>query len=137
MRKLCSTAALGVVALALLGAGAGRADIADCGGSNVEMTACIWEHYEAADAELNALWPEVLAVIDGSSDIMPASALSDWRAGLIKAQRAWAEFKEADCNIAVAHEWYGGSGASAASGSCRYEHTQDRIEELRTRYLAR
>ena len=53
------------------------------------------------------------------------------------AQRAWATFKEEDCEGAVAHEWYGGTGANTAVGSCLYTHTQARIDDLRRRYLQR
>lgn len=135
MRQDFATALLTAAILAVV-VTAGRAEIAKCGGTNVEMTACVWEQYEAADAELNAVWREVLASIEASSDLMPPEAVQDWRTGLVQAQRAWAEFKDADCNIAVAHEWYGGTGANAAVGSCLYQHTQDRIDDLRERYLS-
>lgn len=136
MRRSTAIIALVFATLLAMAAGPALAQIEGCDGSNAEMTACVWEHYEAADAELNEVWRQALASIEQSKDMMPAGAVRDWRAGLVKAQRAWAEFKDADCNIAVAHEWYGGTGANAAVGACLYEHTQARIEELRERYLA-
>jgi uncharacterized protein YecT (DUF1311 family) len=139
MRRPLTLLLLGLgLALPLgLPAGAARADIEDCGGSNVEMTACIWRHFEAADSELNQVWRRALAEIDGFAGDMPGAALREWRVGLIEAQRAWVAFKDADCRVAVAHEWYGGTGASAAIGACLYAHTRNRIDDLKSRYLDR
>jgi uncharacterized protein YecT (DUF1311 family) len=106
----------------------------ECDGSNAEMTACAWQAYQDADAELNQMWPEVLATIQ-SSDWLPADAAAEWKQHLIAAQRAWVKFKEEDCNGATAYEWYGGTGANAAVASCLYEKTRARIDDLRARYL--
>ena len=123
-------------ALILLGLDPGvRAQgIEDCGGSTVEMSKCVWDAYQAADAELNEVWGEVLATIE-PSEWMPAAAAQEWRRSLIAAQRAWVTFKSEDCEGAVAHEWYGGTGANAAVAACLYGHSRARVDDLRRRYL--
>ena len=78
--------------------------------SNVELGNCTYAAYEAADKELNDLWPKVLAYIDGQGEYVPADALAKWKETIIAAQRAWVTFKENDCG-AVEYEWWGGSGA--------------------------
>jgi len=109
----------------------------ECGsGPNIVMTKCIWERYEAADIELNAIWKQVLATI-APTEFMPAEKADEWKAKLLNAQRAWVTFKEEDCRGALAYEWFGGSGAGAAIGACLHAHTSARTKDLRDRYLGR
>ena len=103
--------------------------------SNVEMTDCAWKAYKAADKELNAVWKQVMASIK-PDDFLPADAAKTWKEDLLSSQRAWITFKEKDCD-AVAYEWYGGSGANLAVGSCLYHHTMLRTKDLKARYLNR
>ena len=126
------------IALLLFLPAPAAADIWDeCGsGPNILMTKCIWERYEAADIELNAVWKQVLATI-APSEFMPTEKADEWKANLLNAQPAWVTFKEEDCRGAVAYEWFGGSGASAAIGACLYAHTSARTDDLRGRYLGR
>jgi uncharacterized protein YecT (DUF1311 family) len=105
-------------------------------GSNIEMTQCIWERFEAADAELNVVWKQVDATI-APSEFLPAEQAREWKAKLLNAQRAWVTFKEEDCRGVVAYEWFGGSGANAAIGACLYAYTSERTDDLRERYLNR
>lgn len=130
------------LALALLAAPALAQDknkaaedaLAECDGPTPVMNACIFEKYEAADRELNQVWQQVLATIE-PSDYLPADAAEEWKQHLLAAQRAWVTFKEEDCNGATAYEWYGGTGANAAVGSCLYATTVARTEDLKLRYL--
>jgi uncharacterized protein YecT (DUF1311 family) len=112
-------------------------DIPDCANAsnNVEITACVWDAYKRADAELNAVWKQVMASIQ-PEDYIPVDAVKQWKDDLLAAQRAWITFKEKDCD-AVAYEWYGGSGANMAVGSCLYGHTVARTNDLKERYLGR
>lgn len=121
--------------LALM-SGPAAADIwSECNnGPNVVMTQCIWDRYEAVDAELNAAWKEILAKFD-TMDYMKPEDVAAWKGKLVAAQRAWITFKDDDCNGAVAYEWFGGSGANAAIGACLYGHTRARVDDLRSRYL--
>jgi uncharacterized protein YecT (DUF1311 family) len=109
----------------------------DCNdGPNIAMTECIWDRYEIADKELNTVWKQVMATFD-NADYLPAEQAAEWKAKLLAAQRAWITFKDEDCRGAVAFEWYGGSGESAAIGACLYTHTKARADDLRGRYLNR
>ncbi|WP_421725806.1 lysozyme inhibitor LprI family protein [Bauldia sp.] len=69
-------------------------------------------------------------------DFLPADAAQEWKADLLAAQRAWITFKQKDCD-AVAYEWYGGTGANFAVGSCLHDHTVQRTKDLRERYQNR
>jgi uncharacterized protein YecT (DUF1311 family) len=104
--------------------------------SNVEIGMCTSAAYEKADKELNAVWPKVLAYIDGQAEYMPVDALQKWKASIIASQKAWVTFKESDCG-AVQYEWWGGSGAGIAQTACLYSHTAQRVEDLKSRYLDR
>ena len=90
--------------------------------SNVEIGNCALAAYQKADKELNAIWPKVLAYIDGQGDYMPSDAQQKWKATIVAAQKAWVSFKENDCG-AVEYEWWGGSGAGIAQTACLYAHT--------------
>jgi len=103
---------------------------------NIVMTECIWDHYEAADAELNEVWKQVLTTI-GPSESMSAEQAAEWKAELVAAQRSWVTFKDKDCKGAVAYERFGGSDANAAIGACLFNHTSARTDDLRQRYLNR
>jgi uncharacterized protein YecT (DUF1311 family) len=131
MRRLRLAAPL---VLALAGPAAAQ-DEPDCDGNNVELTACVWDAYKKADAELNTVWKKVLATIE-PSEYLPADAARTWKDDLVAGQRAWVTFKEKDCD-AVAYEWYGGSGANMAVGDCLYGHTVARTRDLKQRYLDR
>jgi uncharacterized protein YecT (DUF1311 family) len=102
--------------------------------TNVAMTQCVTEHALAADKQLNALWPQVLKKVE-AADYLGAAERKAWRDKLVSAERAWATFKDDDCKGAMAFEWYGGSGAGAAMGTCLYEKTTARIADLKARYL--
>jgi uncharacterized protein YecT (DUF1311 family) len=104
--------------------------------SNVEMTECAWNQYRDADTALNDVWGRVMTQIEATdADVMPADKVKAWRKVLTAAQRDWANFKDQDCNGAVAFEWYGGSGAGLAIATCLYDHTVARTKELTDRYF--
>jgi uncharacterized protein YecT (DUF1311 family) len=104
--------------------------------SNVEITACAADFAAKVDRDLNAIWQRVLSSIDGATHLTKAQR-SDWRAKLTAAQRHWVAFKTADCREPVGYEWFGGSGMSSAVSSCLAKHTQDRMQDLKARYLDR
>ena len=60
---------------------AAAAGLDDCDQtSNVEISQCIWDHYQAADAELNQVWDQVIARIEATdADVMPAGKMKEWR----------------------------------------------------------
>jgi len=104
--------------------------------SNVEQTQCMAEFAVKADRDLNALWPRVLASIDGASHLTK-SQRADWKAKLTAAQRHWIAFKTADCREPVGYEWFGGTSMSSAVSTCLAKHTLDRLNDLKARYLDR
>jgi uncharacterized protein YecT (DUF1311 family) len=133
MRRLT----LAAFAVALAGPALAQ-DVPGCDNatSNIEIGNCVLAAYQKADKELNAIWPKVLAYIDGQSDYMPPDAQQKWKATIVAAQKAWVSFKEQDCG-AVQYEWWGGSGAGIAETTCLYSHTAQRVEDLKSRYLDR
>ena len=57
----------------------------------------------------------------------------EWQRVFRDAQRKWLAFRDADCNGAVAYEWFGGTGVTAAILGCKTEKTVARAKELRDR----
>ena len=140
LRALALSGAFGcVLTVAVAQTPAGRDPIEDaCRNktSNVELTQCIAEFAGKVDRDLNALWPRVLASIDGASHLNK-SQRADWKAKLTTAQRHWVAFKTADCREPVGYEWFGGTGMSSAVSTCLAKHTLDRINDLKARYAER
>jgi len=105
----------------------------DCGdGSDLEIAECYSAAYARADAELNQLWPGVLAAArkaDQGFTPTPrrdkASAVKD----LLAAQRAWVGFRDAQC-AAEADYAQGGSLENIIVGRCLTDMTRERIAKL-------
>ncbi len=108
-----------------------------CAGAetNVEIGDCVRKAFDKADAELNAVWGQVMATFK-TVDFMSAEDVKAWKDELLASQRAWVQFKERDCETIV-YEWWGGSGASNAVSFCLLNHTTARTEALKARYLDR
>lgn len=105
--------------------------------SNVEMGNCADAAFRKADAELNAVWKEVLASIKPDGGTITDDIAAAWKADLVAAQEAWVTFKDKDCNGARSYEYWGGSGRGLAVTSCLYEYTAARVADLKARYLDR
>jgi uncharacterized protein YecT (DUF1311 family) len=100
--------------------------------NQADMNACAAIDFEAADAELNAVWREVIAAaremdaeIDRQFDQAPTS-----EAVLREAQRAWIVFRDAQCTY-EGHEARGGSMESMIYNGCRARLTRERTAQLR------
>lgn len=102
--------------------------------STVEITDCLSRQYERADGELNAVWPHVLALIDSSSEL-PADVRRAWKDGITKAQRAWVQYKDAECRASAPFKFYQGTQANVESLGCLVRVTAIRLGELKE-YLA-
>lgn len=113
-------------------------DAVTCSDSaDAAVTDCTIKAYEAADKELNAVWKQALATIVADPGNLSAEQAAEWKADLTAAQKAWAEFKDQDCNGARSFEYWGGSGRSLAVATCLYNYTVARTAALKARYLDR
>ena len=99
--------------------------------SQADMNACAAIEFEAADAELNAVWRDVIAgaremdrEINREFDQAPTS-----EAVLREAQRAWITFRDAHCTY-EGHEARGGSMESMIYNGCRARVTRERTAQL-------
>jgi uncharacterized protein YecT (DUF1311 family) len=93
---------------------------------------CWYAAGNAADAELNTVWPGVLkAARDADKGFSPtprkdrASAAAD----LLASQRAWLKFREAQCALESDYA-QGGSLQNVLVGQCRTALTRQRIKQL-------
>ena len=100
--------------------------------NQAEMNRCAGLDFERADAELNALWREVIAgareadrEINREYDQAPTS-----EEVLRQAQRAWITFRDAHCTY-EGHEARGGSMETMLYEGCRARVTRERIAQLR------
>ena len=98
-----------------------------------EMNRCAYLDFQAADRELNQLWPQVIATaraadaeIDRSYDQAPTSEQA-----LRNAQRAWITFRDEHCTY-EGHEARGGSRETLIYEGCRATLTRERVAQLRT-----
>lgn len=105
--------------------------------SDAAIADCAAKAFEKADAELNAVWKDVLAAIVPDGGSITAEIAAAWKADLVAAEQAWNTFKDKDCNGARSYEYWGGSGRSLAVTSCLYEYTAARTADLKARYLDR
>jgi uncharacterized protein YecT (DUF1311 family) len=101
-------------------------------GSTYEQSACLERALRAADRELNDVYRQVLATIDADRDV-DAARRSAWRASMVRAQRAWIAFRDADCGELTGHEWHGGTGTGPATLACLLDRTAQRSQDLRRR----
>ncbi|KAA0016281.1 lysozyme inhibitor LprI family protein [Salinicola corii] len=85
-----------------------------------EMNACAGEGYQAADEELNATYDEVMGRLDGDSE-----------EGLKTAQRAWIQFRDAECDF-VSGPTSEGSANSMVKAGCLEKLTHQRTEALKS-----
>ncbi len=96
------------------------------------LTWCAGQDFEKADAELNALWPKVRAALkeqdDELKDIDPNYPGAE--AALLKAQRAWIDYRDGSCELA-GFEARGGSMEPMLVAACLADMTQKRTDELK------
>lgn len=94
-----------------------------CKGLDRSITAenleCVGRMYEAADAELNKVYKELVAKLDKAQ-----------RSALLTSQRAWIKEKESKCEQ-EGEEFKGGSIAASIIAGCKVEMTQKRVQFLR------
>lgn len=94
-----------------------------------DMTICAHQDFEAADAELNAVWKEARAAakeMDGQYE----DAMKGADAALLAAQRGWIAYRDGACELA-GWEAHGGSMEPMLVSGCLAEMTRARTKELR------
>jgi uncharacterized protein YecT (DUF1311 family) len=100
--------------------------------NQAEMNRCAGLDFERADAELNALWREVIAAArDADREINPEYDQAPTSEEVLRqAQRAWIAFRDAHCTY-EGHEARGGSMETMLYEGCRARVTRERIAQLR------
>ena len=96
------------------------------------MNWCAYEDWQAADKALNAVWPKVRAQMN-AMDAENAKYFPEQANGaenLIKAQRAWIDYRDGHCEAEGA-PFAGGSIRPLIVNSCKASMTRERTEELR------
>ncbi len=103
--------------------------------TQAEMTACAGMDYEAADAELNALWPDLIAKAQSRDadmgDFFTDRGLSTTEETLRRAQRAWIAYRDAECEYR-SYDALGGTMQPMIGSQCRADLTRARIKTLRS-----
>ncbi|WP_420408490.1 lysozyme inhibitor LprI family protein [Hoeflea sp.] len=127
----------GAIALALLATGlfiAGQVraqDEPDCDNpmDQFSMTYCAGKDYEAADATLNELWPEVMALARENdeyvADLARDRGVPTTVEALRDAQRAWIKFRDAQCSY-EGYEVFGGTMQPMVGSLCLARLTEER-----------
>jgi uncharacterized protein YecT (DUF1311 family) len=93
-----------------------------------ELNACAYQDWEAADAELNAVYRQVVAIYREMDESMPpeyGSAYETLRDG----QRAWVTFRDKGCE-AEGFAFRGGSAEPLLVYGCMRRVTEERIGHL-------
>lgn len=95
------------------------------------LTYCAGVEYETADAELNRLWPDVVAAAKLSDeyvgDLARERGVPTTLEALRTAQRAWISFRDAQCEY-EAYEMFGGTGQPMVGSLCLARLTRERVE---------
>jgi len=113
--------------------GAGGAHAADpCATQNntLEINACAEAQFDAQDKRLNEAYRTLLNALPDTND--PGISGDSPRRMLIKAQRKWLEFRDADCG-AKYQLYAGGTIRNWTQLNCLRERTEQRVKELAER----
>ena len=101
--------------------------------TQMEMTYCAGVDYEEADADLNALWPDIVAAAKQNdeyvADMARERGVPTTLEALRNAQRAWITFRDAQCEY-EAYEVFGGTMQPMVGSLCLARLTRERIEVL-------
>lgn len=127
--------AAGICLASLLATTAFADDMPDCidPQSQMEMTYCAGVDYEKADADLNAIWPDIVASAKSNDEYVADEArnrgVPTTLEALRTAQRAWIKFRDAQCEY-EAYEVFGGTMQPMVGSMCLARLTRERIAVL-------
>ena len=127
--------AAGICLASLLATTAFADDMPDCidPQSQMEMTYCAGIDYEKADADLNAIWPDIVAAAKSNDEYVADEArnrgVPTTLEALRTAQRAWIKFRDAQCEY-EAYEVFGGTMQPMVGSMCLARLTRERIAVL-------
>ncbi len=100
-------------------------------GPQQAMNQCAYQRFDAADKDLNAIWPKAVASAkesDKQRDKQYDSRPDDFET-LRAAQRAWITFRDAHCTM-EGYQARGGSMEPMLYNLCRETLTRTRISQL-------
>lgn len=101
--------------------------------TQMELTYCASVDYESADADLNALWPSIVAAAKYSDEYVAeqveGTGVPTTLEALLTAQRAWLKFRDAQCEY-EAYEVFGGTAQPMVGSLCLTRLTRERIDVL-------
>jgi uncharacterized protein YecT (DUF1311 family) len=101
--------------------------------TTVEINACAKEAFDRADRELNATYQRVLAVFDEPDGL--GRPQDQTKKSLIKAQRHWVQFREANCfSVWLIHAE--GTVRVSQRLACMEELARQREQQLRKWFLS-
>ena len=107
------------------------AGMPDCADPQVqsEMNICAHREWEQADAELNALWPQVRAMMQREDGYAVEDDQPGYWESLLAAQRAWIAYRDAHCRLS-SYDARGGTMQPLLHSTCMTVLTERRTEEL-------
>lgn len=94
--------------------------------SNLMMKICVAADYQKADEKLNTIYKQMASSLKKENSEMSKEILSR----LVKAQKAWVGFRDAECDL-QATEMLGGTGEGLVALACLKDLTEKRVEELK------
>lgn len=109
---------------------AGAQDTVDCDApvTQMEMTYCAEQDWQAADADLNTAYNAAMAAMRETDSYLPDN-LKGAADALRSAQRAWIPYRDAAC-AAYGYQARGGSMEPMLIYACRADLTRQRTGEL-------
>ena len=110
---------LSIVGGNVFGQGTKKSDPCANAQSQAEMNDCAGREYKAADAVLNQVYRQLVAMLDDEE-----------KSQLKEAQTAWLKYRDLNCDF-VADQYKGGTIRPTIHGLCLTDVTKNRTTELR------
>ncbi len=124
----------GVMAMAASPAFADNEPEVDCKNpmTQSDMNICADQDYREADKALNAQWAAIKPIVkEWDETLKSVGMVPTAEASLLKAQRAWIDYRDGQCDTAEASV-QGGTMAPTIYSSCMADLTRKRTEELKS-----